>query len=172
MSKIFKTGFKSFGECEMVIESKEDVEVYATLTDLIDSNESLKEYILDLIDENEEEFEIINEDVFLEFEEAIFDYFNSDNDVLTCCSRAESLEEFLTSFTTLDELKNIWIEDDSVYAFRSYQYSDNVLIARFDGFESVKDVKKYCIDNDINLSEFQGSSTSLYDFNNCYFFSW
>jgi hypothetical protein len=41
-----------------------------------------------------------------------------------------------------------------IYCFRNYQHSDNVLLAKFEGFENVGEMKSFCYNNSIDYGEF------------------
>lgn len=154
---IYKVNYKLFGEGQMIID-KNDIEEFDSVKELIHRDKILEQYIFESLDSNEK--------VDKEF---IFNWYGTDEDVLTCCDEAKSEEEFLQKFLTLEDIKKHYIEDDTIYLFRSYQYSNNILLAKFKGFKDIADVKSFCIDNEKNYSEFKGSQYSQYEFNNCYF---
>ena len=154
---IYKIGFEFFGEGEMVVDSSDCFE-YENVKDLVKSDSGLEDYI----------FEKLNNNIAINKDD-ILNWYNSDEDVLTCCKEADSEVEFLKNFTTMDELKSCWISENTIYIFRNYQHSKNVLLAKFVGFSSVDAVKCFCIEKEINYSEFQGGQFNIYEFNNCYF---
>ena len=158
---IFKVFYESFGEGEMVI-NIDDIECFKNVQELINDNSALEEYVFEKL---ENDGKITKEDVF--------NWFNHDDEYLTFVAEADSEDEFLKvnyNLTTFEELKNRIVEDNTVYLFRYYQYSKNVLLATFVGFDSITDIKNFCIENNLNYSEFKGSQFSLYEFNNCVFY--
>ena len=154
---IYKIGYENFGNCEKVVNEKK-IQEYNNIADLVDLDQNLQSYIFETLD-----------DKGVITKEDILNWYNSDEDILTYCAEADSQEEFLRNCTTLEQLKEQFIESNTIFIFRNYQYSPNVLLAKFIGFESEKAVKDYCIKNELNYSEFKGGQFSLYEFNNCYF---
>lgn len=166
--KIFRTKFEIFGEGSYVIESDSDIRSYNSLLELVNDDQVLKDYVLETLDiEDENE---LTEEQLNNIEDDIFNYINSDEDILQKIRYAESIEDFKTQLglRTINDIQKIWVEKDVIYAFRNYQYSDNILLAILEGFKSIDEVKEYCIENDINLSEFQ---CAVDEFINTYFLS-
>lgn len=162
--KIYKTKYVSLGYGRIYAGAK--IESYDSLLDLVKNDYVLEEWlrrdILALDDEEE-----MTEELLKEHEDDILGWYNEDNEVLNFCDYAESEEEFIAkNFDLLEDIKSDCIEQDTIYAFRNYQYSQNKLLAKFKGFKSIEEVKQYCIENDIVLGEF---TDKAYEFNNTYF---
>lgn len=157
---IFKCNYENFGEGEKVIDLL-DIEEFRDLRELINSDDSLKEHIIDVLCKQG----VVNG-------EDVFSWYNGDMEILRICSENKSKEEFIRDnyhITTLEDLKNSLVEPGTIYLFRDYRYSASPLLATFEGFNSVTEVKHYCVDNNLNFSEYQGSQCSLHELNNCYF---
>ena len=91
--------------------------------------------------------------------------------ILPHINEAQTEEEFINNenLITIDDLRDKHIEKNTIYLFRTYQYSKNTLLAEFHGFNDIDAVKEHCRINNLDYSEFKSTNNIAIEFNNCWF---